>query len=276
MAILEVKNLTLAYGHTTVIHDLSFSVDRGEMVGLIGPNGSGKSTLIKAASNILPLKSGHILLDNRDIAKIRRSELARLMGVVPQTPILPSSFTAFEIVLMGRNPHMGMLSYESEEDIRITYEAMERTSTLKFAERRIGELSGGEIQRIVISRVLAQQPELILLDEPTANLDISHQLDVLDLIKSLCTRNNLTVVITLHDLNLAAQYCDRLALIKNGVLHAQGTPWEVITSENIREVYGTNDCVYAHPVNGLPTVLLRAGSGRNGLSVKNGETGEAD
>ena len=272
MAKLDVDNLTLAYGHTTVIHDLSFSVAGGEMMGLIGPNGSGKSTLIKALSHVLTPKSGRVFLDGNEISKLHRSDMARMLGVVPQTPILPSSFTAFEIVLMGRNPHLGLLRYESERDIEITYQAMERTNTLGFAERRIGELSGGEIQRIVIARVLAQEPETVLLDEPTANLDINHQLEILDLIKSLCTGNHLTVVITLHDLNLAAQYCDRLVLLKNGVLHARGTPQEVITTENIREVYGTDDCVYTHPVNGLPTVLLKAGGSRNGF-VKHNESG---
>ncbi|MBN2240761.1 MAG: ABC transporter ATP-binding protein [Dehalococcoidales bacterium] len=265
MIILDVQNLILAYGRVEVIHDMSFSVNKGEMLGLIGPNGSGKSTLIKALSHVLNPKSGQVFLEGQDVSKIYRSSLARLMAVVPQTPILPSSFTAFEIVLMGRNPHMGLLRYESERDLQITYQAMARTSTVKFADRRIGELSGGEIQRIVISRALAQQPEIILLDEPTANLDISHQLDILDLIKSLCTRNQLTVVITVHDLNLAAQYCDRLVLIKDGVLHAMGTPKEVITPENIGEVYGTENCVYAHPVNGLPTVLLKAGGGRHNI-----------
>jgi iron complex transport system ATP-binding protein len=269
MTKLEVKNLTLAYGRTAVIRDMSFSVMEGEMMGLIGPNGSGKSTLIKALSHVLAPRSGTIILDGEDISRLHRSNMARMLGVVPQTPILPSSFSAFEIVLMGRNPHLGLLRYESEKDINITYRAMERTNTLEFAERRIGELSGGEIQRIVIARVLAQEPETILLDEPTANLDINHQLEILDLIKSLCTGNRLTVIITLHDLNLAAQYCDRLALIKNGDLRAVGTPQEVITTENIREVYGTDDCVYTHPVNGLPTVLLKAGSSRNGVIGNN-------
>jgi iron complex transport system ATP-binding protein len=269
MAKIEVDKLTLAYGHTTVIHEMSFSVMNGEMLGLIGPNGSGKSTLIKAMSHVITPKSGHILLEGKDVSKTPRSEMARLIGVVPQTPILPSSFSAFEIVLMGRNPHLGMLRYESEKDMEITYQAMEQTGTLKFAGRRIGELSGGEIQRVVIARVLAQQPQVILLDEPTANLDISHQLDILDLIKNLCRLNHLTVVITVHDLNLAAQYCDRLVLINNGVLHAVGTPREVITADNIKEVYGTDDCVYTHPVNGLPTVLLKAGTNRNGKESVN-------
>lgn len=269
MAKLEVNDLTLAYGKTTVIDTMSFSVDKGEMLGLIGPNGSGKSTLIKAVSHVITPRSGRVILDGKDISTMHRSELARLLAVVPQTPILPSSFSAFEIVLMGRNPHLGLLRYESENDMEITYRAMERTATLPFAERRIGELSGGEIQRIVIARALAQQTEVILLDEPTANLDINHQLEILDLIKSLCTRNHLTVIITVHDLNLAAQYCDRLVLIRTGQVHAQGTPEEVITTDNIREVYGTDNCVYTHPVNGRPTVLLQAGGSRNGTLNRN-------
>ncbi|OGN89150.1 MAG: iron ABC transporter [Chloroflexi bacterium RBG_13_46_14] len=271
MAKLEVNKLTLAYGKTTVIDTISFNVHRGEMLGLIGPNGSGKSTLIKAISHVIAPRSGWVILDGKNISAIHRSELARLLSVVPQTPILPSSFSAFEIVLMGRNPHLGLLRYESENDINITYEAMERTATLSFAERRIGELSGGEIQRIVIARALAQQTEVILLDEPTANLDINYQLEILDLIKSLCTQNHLTVIITLHDLNLAAQYCDRLVLIKGGRVHAQGTPEEVITTDNIREVYGTDNCVYTHPVNGRPTILLQAGESRNGIPGGNNE-----
>lgn len=145
----------------------------------------------------------------------------------------------------------------------ITWQAMERTSTQHLAEQRIGELSGGEIQTIVIARVLAQETETILLDEPTANLDINHQVEILDLIKSLCRENNTAVLAALHDLNLASQYCDKLILINNGRVHAQGTPKEVINSRNIKEVYGAESCVYAHPVNGLPAVLLKAGNGKH-------------
>ena len=154
----------------------------------------------------------------------------------------------------------------------ITWWAMEKTATHSLAERRIDELSGGEIQRVVIARVLAQEPKSILLDEPTANLDISYQVEILDLIKNLCRENNLAVVIALHDLNLAAQYCDRLILISNGRVHAQGTPSEVITSRNIKEVYGAERCVYAHPANSLPIVLLEAGNSKN-AGIKN-EVGE--
>jgi len=259
---LELQSVGVAYGHNVVVKDLTFQVMPGEMVGLIGPNGSGKSTIIKAISRVVSLQSGKILLDGKDVFKMPRGDLARLLGVVPQMPLLPSAFTALEIVLMGRNPHLRLLQYESARDLAITWEAMKKTATHPLAERRIGELSGGEIQRIVIARVLAQEPKSILLDEPTANLDIRHQVEILDLIKNLCLENNLTVVVALHDLNLAAQYCDRLILINNGQVHAQGTPEEVINSRNIKEVYGADGCVYTHPVNGLPTVLLNAGNNR--------------
>ena len=260
---LEAENISLAYGHNVVIRDLTFQVTPGEMVGLIGPNGSGKSTIVKALSHVIRPYSGRVLIDGRDVAQIPRMELARLLGVVPQMSLLPSVFTAFEIVLMGRNPHLGLLQYEGESDMAITWQAMMKTATQSLAERRIGELSGGEIQRVVIARVLAQEPKSILLDEPTSNLDISHQVEILDLIKTLCRENNLTVLVTLHDLNLASQYCDRLILINNTRVYAQGTPSEVINSKNIKEVYGSEGCVYAHPVNGLPIVLLKAGNSKH-------------
>ncbi|MBI2849625.1 MAG: ABC transporter ATP-binding protein [Chloroflexi bacterium] len=261
---LEAEKLSLAYNHSVVVKELTFQVAPGEMLGLIGPNGSGKSTVIKAFSHVILPRSGKILIDGKDIARIPRPELARLIGVVPQMPLLPSTFTAFEIVLMGRTPHLGLFQTEGTRDMEISWQAMGRTNTQSLAERKVGELSGGEIQRLVIARVLTQQPKAILLDEPTSNLDINHQVEILDLIKSLCREDNQTVVITLHDLNLAAQYCDRLLLLKNGQLHAQGTPAEVINAKNIEEVYGAEGCVYAHPVNGLPTVLLQAGNRRNG------------
>jgi iron complex transport system ATP-binding protein len=257
---LELQSVGVAYGRNVVVKDLTFQVMPGEMVGLIGPNGSGKSTIIKAISRVISLQSGKILLDGKDVFKMPRGDLARLLGVVPQMSILPSAFTAFEVVLMGRNPHLGLLQYEGAKDLAITWRAMEMTATHTLAERKVGELSGGEIQRIVIARVLTQEPKSILLDEPTANLDIRHQVEILDLIKNLCLENNLTVVVALHDLNLAAQYCDRLILINNGRVHAQGTPGEVINSRNIKEVYGADGCVYTHPVNGLPAVLLKAGN----------------
>ena len=259
---IEMQNVCLGYGRKVVLKALTFHVMPGEVVGLIGPNGCGKSTIIKALSRIISPHSGKILLDGKDVSQIPRRDLARLLGVVPQIPLLPSSFTAFEIVLMGRNPHLGLFQYEGSEELAITWRAMERTATQSLAERRVGELSGGEVQCIVIARVLAQETKAVLLDEPTANLDIGRQVEILDLIKGLCRESNLTVLAALHDLNLASQYCDRLVLINNGRIHAEGTPREVIIPQNIKEVYGTDGCVYTHPINGLPIVLLKSGNGQ--------------
>jgi iron complex transport system ATP-binding protein len=255
---LEMRNVTLAYDHHPVMEDITLKVAPGELVGLIGPNGSGKSTIIKALSHIITPQSGRILIDRRNINEIPRRELACLVGVVPQLPLLPSAFTAFEIVLMGRNPHMGLFQSEGKRDWEMARDAMKKTGTVELANRYVNELSGGEIQCLLIARVLVQETRSILLDEPTANLDIGRQVEILDLIKKLCTENHLSVLAAIHDLNLAAQYCNRLLLIKDRRIHAEGTPPEVITERNIREVYGAENCVYTHPVNRLPTVLLGA------------------
>jgi len=197
-------------------------------------------------------------VDGRDISRIPRRELACLVGVVPQLPLLPSTFTAFEIVLMGRNPHLGLFQSETQRDWAIAREAMEKTGTLALANRHINELSGGEIQSLLIARVLVQETSAVLLDEPTANLDIGRQMDMLDIIRKLCREQRITALAALHDLNLAAQYCDKLLLIDDTGIYAQGTPAEVITDANIKQVYGVENCVFKHPANGLPTVLLNA------------------
>ena len=253
---LEMQNVSLGYNHQPVLQDITIKASPGELVGLIGPNGCGKSTIIKAMSHVINPQSGTILVDRRNISKIPRKELACMVGVVPQLPLLPSTFTAFEIVLMGRNPHLGLFQSESRRDQELAREAMVKTVTESLAERRINELSGGEIQCVLIARVLVQETKAILLDEPTANLDIGRQLEIHGLIRKLCTDNNITVLAAIHDLNLAAQYCDHLLLINDRHIHAEGTPSEVITDQNIKEVYGADNCVYTHPINGLPTVLL--------------------
>ncbi len=259
---IEVQDICLGYSRKEVLKDVTFQVMPGEMVGLIGPNGCGKSTIIRALTRIISPYRGMIFLDGKDIASIPRQELACMLGVVPQMPLLPSAFTAFEVVLMGRNPHLGLFDHESQRELDIAWRAMERTMTRHLARRRVGELSGGEIQCLLIARVLTQETKAILLDEPTANLDIGRQVEMLNLIKNLCRENNLAVLAALHDLNLASQYCGRLVLINNGRVHAQGTPSEVITARNIKEVYGAESCVYTHPANGLPAVLVNPGNGR--------------
>lgn len=265
---IDVKDVCLGYGRKVVLEGLSFRVGAGEMVGLIGPNGCGKSTVIRALSRIIVPHSGRLSLNGQDITRLPRQELARRLAVVPQMPLLPSAFTAFEIVLMGRNPHLGLFQYEGPKEIAIAWRAMEKTGTQVLADRRVGELSGGEIQSLLIARALAQETQAILLDEPTANLDIGRQGEILEMLKALCRENKLAVLAALHDLNLAAQYCDRLLLLNDGHLFAEGTPGEVITADSIAAVYGAESCVYRHPANGLPCVLLGAGVSRNNSNRK--------
>ena len=256
MAKLEIENINLDYGPRSVIRDFSFQLYPGELLGLVGPNGCGKTSVIKSLSRILTPRSGRILLDGKDLRGIVRSELARIIGVVPQNPSLPETFTVFEVVILGRNPHMGLLSGETARDIAIVRQAMERTGITHLAKRRIGELSGGEKQRVTIARVLAQEPQVILMDEPTANLDIAQQMDILDLITGMCHEKNTASLIAIHDLNIAAQYCSRIIMLKDGELYAEGTPSEVITADNVREVFGADTTIYPHPENNLPMVLL--------------------
>lgn len=254
---LKLENVNLSYGKSIIVTDISLSATRGEMLGIIGPNGSGKSTLVRGMCRILRPTKGRVLIDNQDIAHISRIELAKLVAVVPQTPNLPDTFTAFEIVLMGRTPHLGRFRFEGMKDFDIAWQAMEITHTQSFAERRMDELSGGQKQLLTIARALAQQPKLLLLDEPTAHLDINYQMESLNFVSGLCHTQDLAAITVLHDLNLAAQYCDRLVLLKDGRIHADGTPDEVITEQNIQQVYGAQVCVYPHPVNALPTTVIR-------------------
>lgn len=271
---LRVNGVTLGYGNRIVLRDIDLEVKPGEMVGIIGPNGCGKSTLIRGITGLITPRSGQIFINGQNIAKMSRGNLARVIAVVPQNPLLPGLFTAFEVVLMGRTPHLSRFGYEGERDLAITQRAMEATQTIAFAERRVGELSGGEKQRLTIARALAQEPEVILLDEPTAHLDISHQVETLDLFRELCLERGLVAVAATHDLNLAAQYCDRLVMISQERIYCQGTPRQVINPQNIKQVYGTEVYVYPHPVNNLPATLIV--SGRNRPFDNSGEGGEVD
>ena len=265
---LRLDKVSLGYDKRTVLHDISLEASPGEILGIIGPNGSGKSTLIRGITRLISPYSGQISLDGHKIATMSHSDLARLVAVVPQNPILPELFTAFEVVLMGRTPHLGLFKYEGGKDLAIVRRAMEVTQTFAFAERRIGELSGGERQRLTIARALAQEPKVILLDEPTAHLDINYQIETLDLTRQLCTEQQLIVVITLHDLNLAAQYCDRLVMLNNGKIHCHGLPKAVINAQTIKEVYGAEVYVYPHPVNNLPATLIVSEKDKCKLSRK--------
>ena len=257
ICMVTVNNITLGYNGPPVLREISFTASRGRILGIIGPNGSGKSTLIRAISRVIPPETGSIVIDGRDLQSMKTKEVARVVAVVPQNPDLPKMITAFELVLMGRTPHLRLLQNEGKSDFAVVQKAMEATNTSGFAGRQIGKLSGGERQKVTIARALAQGPDVLLLDEPTAYLDIKHQGEILDLVTRLCTKKNLTVIMALHDLNLAAQYCNRLIMLRRGKIYAEGTPPEVLTEKNIREVYGIRVHILPHPVNQMPTVLIR-------------------
>lgn len=252
---LSLQSITIRYNQRTILHDLSFDVQAGEVVALIGPNGVGKSTLIRAISGGVPIAGGQVWANDHDLLQLPIEHRARLVAVVPQAVRLPESFTVEETVLMGRTAYLGWLSRETQADRDIAQSAMERTCITELAPRRIGELSGGEQQRVLIARALAQSAKTLLLDEPTAHLDLKHQAGILSLVRDLAKQEGYAILVALHDLNLAALYADRVALLSNGALAALGTPPEVLTSERLSPVYGLNISVYEHPTNGGPWVM---------------------
>ncbi len=260
-ALLEINQLKAGYASRIVLHELSLELEPGEFLGVLGPNGCGKSTLIKSISGILKPKSGEVRFDGRDLLKMKPEERARVLAVVAQNTILPPDFTASEVVLFGRNPHLGAFEQEGPEDWQIVQQAMEATDCWQMAGRFVSELSGGERQRVLFALALAQQPRLLLLDEPTTFLDTFYQVEVMDRAAEwLRAEPKRGVLAVFHDLNLAAQYCQRIALLSAGRVLALGTPAEVITAENIRRAYGASVVVVPHPVNQLPATFILPGN----------------
>jgi len=253
---LKVSNIDFYYDSIKALENVTFEVNEGELLGIIGPNGSGKTTLLRCINRALKPKVGTVLIDGRDISKWGRKEIAREIGTVPQGFITSFPFTAFDIVLMGRNPHLDRFSREGKRDLAAVKNAMELTNTQHLAERRIDELSGGERQRVIIARALAQEPSVLLLDEPTLHLDVNHQLEILGLLRALTCQSRLTVVLVSHDLNLAARFCDRLMLLNSGKVHSIGTPDEVLTQENMRQVYHVNTEVRYHSLTRSYNIVL--------------------
>ncbi len=235
---LSVENLTSGYGDTEVLRGADFSVEKGDFVGIIGPNASGKTTLLKTINQILNPMKGAVYLNGKDIGRAKQKEIARDMATVPQEFDSNYSFTALEMVTLGRTPHLGPLEDEGEEDMSVVKRAMEITDTWRLHSRDFNELSGGEKQRVIIAKALAQEPSVILLDEPTNHLDVSNQMVILDLLKNLTKEQDKCTITTFHDLNTAGRYCDFLILLKDGKIYAKGDPPEVLTEENIKEVYG--------------------------------------
>jgi iron complex transport system ATP-binding protein len=257
---IEVDSIFFRYHQDWVLQDVSFQVRKGEFVGVIGPNGSGKTTLLKILYRLLTPQRGEVLFDHLSLKKMSRGEIAKKIAVVAQEAYPAFPFRVIEMVLMGRSPYLGHLMFESPKDLEIAKRAMEWTEILPISQRPIDELSGGERKRVYIARALTQEPEVILLDEPTTNLDIHHQVESLDLVLSLNREKGLTILMASHDLNLASEYCDRLILLQHGKIFHMGPPEEVMTRENIEKVYGCQVWVDRNPVSGMPRVsLLRKG-----------------
>ena len=252
---LKIENLSVSYGPRRVLRDVSLEVASGEVLALIGPNGAGKSTLVRAASGVLAPCSGTVRTNGDDLLALPPARRARFLAVVPQALSLPPAFTVWETVLMGRTPYLNFLGQASTGDGAIVRQALERVDALGLAGRRVGELSGGEQQRVLLARALAQSTPILLADEPTAHLDLQHQVHLMETLRTLAHRDHLAVLVALHDLNLAARYADRVALLVAGELRAAGTPRAVLTPAFISEAYGLPVQVVAHPFADVPLVL---------------------
>lgn len=263
---LSVEQVTVGYGKRPILREFSLQVRRGEFVAIVGPNGSGKSTLVRTLCRALRPAAGRVLLGGRDVHRMRAKELARELAVVAQETAVAFDFTAEELVMLGRLPHLAPLKGETAHDRAVVQRAMAMTNTLHLSDRLVTHLSGGERQRVMAARALAQEPSLLLLDEPTAHLDIAHQVELLDLTRRLNRVNGLTVLAVLHDLNLAAQYADRMVMVKEGRCVTEGAPAEVLTEANVMAVYGSRVKVIRHPVEGTPHVILLSREERHSLN----------
>jgi iron complex transport system ATP-binding protein len=241
------KDVYYSIDETDLLHNVNFSVDQGDFVGLIGPNGAGKTTLLRALSKLLKINHGVISIKGEDLDSLSAKALARTVGQVQQIAPDTHGFNGIEVVLMGRYPHLNKFQVERESDRQIARDAMDFTQTLEFADRPVSTLSGGEQQRIFIARSLAQQPSILLLDEPTANLDLQHQTRIFDQVKRL-NKKGVTTVAAIHDLNIAARYCDRLILMNKGTILQDGTPEEVLTAKDIQNAFNVETAVYVDPV----------------------------
>ena len=256
--LLEADTVSFGYGARQVLRTVSLTLLPGEILGVIGPNGSGKTTLVRLLSGVLAPSAGTVRLAGRPLTAYRRREVARRLAVVPQDPTIDFPFTALEVVLMGRAPYLGTLGFPRARDLEIAREAMARLDVGGLEDRPLDRVSGGERQRVLLARALAQQASVLLLDEPTTHLDLRHQAGMHDVVRALARERGVAVVSVLHDLNLAALYCDRLVLLAGGRVVRAGTPADVLTADVLRAAFTTDVYVGVHPVTGGPVVLPRA------------------
>jgi iron complex transport system ATP-binding protein len=255
MTLLEIDNVTAGYRGRVALRGVSLRARGGEVLAVLGPNGAGKTTLLRAIDQTIRAAAGAVRLDGEDLARMSALEVARRVAVVPQGLAIPAGFAVAEVVLMGRNPHLPPFGHERPRDHEAASAAMARTEVLTLADRPASELSGGEQQRVLIARALAQEPRVLLLDEATAHLDPRHQQAMMRLARRLAGEG-LAVIATLHDINLAARYADRIVLLRDGVLLAEGAPAQVLTPALLRDAYDVPALVIAHPRNGTPLVTL--------------------
>jgi len=252
---LKIHSLTVAYGAKTALQEVSLEVQPGEILALIGPNGAGKTTLVRAVSGLIVATAGHIWVGDQDLDRLSTGQRARILAVVPQARQMGGAFTVEQAVMMGRTAHMGWLGRECQADVAAVQLALRQTNLEEFAHRQIAQLSGGEQQRVLLARALAQSTPVLLLDEPTNHLDLQHQTNLLSLVKQMTQEKQLTVMMALHDLNLVSFVADRVALIVEGKLRCLGTPQEVLTSKNISQAYQTRVEILHHPVTGAPIIF---------------------
>jgi len=253
---LKLSNLSSGYFGNDVIKNISFEINDGEFVGIIGPNGSGKTTLFRTITKIILEYHGEILYNNKEVWNWRVRELAREIAVVPQFLLLAFHFNVYDFIALGRSPYLGRFESLSIRDKEIIGRSMQITECLHLGERLVTELSGGELQRVFLAQALTQEPKLLLLDEPTSHLDIGHQVDILHLLKKLNKEQGLTILIILHDLNLASDYSERLILLDEGKIYKMGSPVEVLTYQNIEAVYKTVVVVKENPITKKPYVIV--------------------
>jgi iron complex transport system ATP-binding protein len=252
---IDAVGLSAGYGSELVLHNVSVQADVGELLAIVGPNGAGKSTLLRLLAGSLRPRSGSILLGGQALSSFEKRALARRMAFVGQESNVAFPFTVLEVVLMGRAPHLGPFAFESIRDLEVAHYALARLNLLSLAHRYVQEISGGERKRVFLARALAQQPSVMLLDEPTAFLDLKHVAEIFGLLREMRVEKATTVIVSLHDLNVAALYADRVLLIKEGSSVAYGTPDEVLTVENLRRVYETEVYVGRNPATGAISVL---------------------
>ena len=255
---IDLDSLSISISNKMIVDGVTIDVEKGEFVGIIGPNGSGKSTLLKAIYRYLKPRSGTIMIDGQDISSMSLKESSLKTAVVTQHNFYNFEFKVKDVVLMGRAPHKKGLEMDNEEDYEIVDSALERVGMTDFADRSFSTLSGGEQQRIVLARALAQQTDCLILDEPTNHLDVKYQLQLMDVVRGL----GVTVLAALHDLNIAAAYCDRLYMMSNGHVVISGTPEEVLTEENILNIYGVKAAVHKSPYTGFLNIEYHPGFSR--------------